>query len=62
MKVPDPVFFCSVSSESQSTEEDLKEALKSLQLEDPSFKWVINKDTGQWYRLANISVYSHAIG
>jgi elongation factor G len=35
-------------AESASQEEALKAALNSMQLEDPSFSWKINKDTGQW--------------
>lgn len=48
LKVPAPVFFCSIMAESVSKEDELKGALNNIQLEDPSFQWKINKDTGQW--------------
>eukprot|EP01130_Rhizamoeba_saxonica_P001797 TRINITY_DN11645_c0_g1_i2.p1 TRINITY_DN11645_c0_g1~~TRINITY_DN11645_c0_g1_i2.p1 ORF type:complete len:668 (+),score=161.30 TRINITY_DN11645_c0_g1_i2:195-2198(+) len=47
MNVPDPVFFCSVLPEGNKGEDDLLEALKYMSLEDPSFKFEINKDTHQ---------------
>jgi elongation factor G len=48
LRIPDPVFFCSITAESVSKEDELKAVLNSIQLEDPSFRWTINKDTGQW--------------
>jgi elongation factor G len=47
MKVPEPVFFCSIFPETNSQEEPLKNALQTLQLEDPSFRWNVNPDTNQ---------------
>ena len=38
VEVPDPVFFCSIESESITTQTALDKALVSLQREDPSFK------------------------
>lgn len=48
VKIPEPVFFCSIMAESAAHEDALKAALNNMQLEDPSFSWNINKDTGQW--------------
>jgi elongation factor G len=48
MNIPEPVFFMSILADSASEEDHLKTSLGLLQLEDPSFKWMINKETGQW--------------
>ena len=48
MKIPEPVFFMSILADSVTDEDHLRQSLNVLQLEDPSFKWSINKDTGQW--------------
>lgn len=48
MRIPEPVFYMSILADSVSDEDPLRAALNLLQLEDPSFKWMINKDTGQW--------------
>lgn len=48
MRIPEPVFYMSVLADSVTDEDLLKHSLNLLQLEDPSFKWMINKDTGQW--------------
>jgi len=47
LSIPEPVYFCSIFPESAKDEEPLKEALNFLQLEDPSFKWFVNSETGQ---------------
>jgi len=48
MKIPEPVFFMSILADTVTDEDHLRNSLNLLQLEDPSFKWMINKDTGQW--------------
>lgn len=48
MRIPEPVFYMSILADSVAEEEPMRHALNLLQLEDPSFKWMINKDTGQW--------------
>ena len=48
MRIPEPVFYMSILADSVTDEDPLRHALNLLQLEDPSFKWMINKDTGQW--------------
>jgi len=47
IKPPQAVFFCSVVPESPQQEESLNVALNTLQLEDPSFQFYSNKETGQ---------------
>uniref|UniRef100_A0A6B2KYN1 Tr-type G domain-containing protein n=1 Tax=Arcella intermedia TaxID=1963864 RepID=A0A6B2KYN1_9EUKA len=47
IKIPEPVFFCSVVPESPAQEEALNTALTSLQSEDPSIKVHTNTETGQ---------------
>mgnify|MGYP002480753087 CR=1 FL=1 len=61
IQIPEPVFYCSITPVSQSTEDALKEALNNLQLEDPSFKWMVNKDNGQWYDANQIFDKLHAL-
>lgn len=48
MNIPEPVFFMSILADNVSDEDHLRTSLNTLQLEDPSFKWMVNKDTGQW--------------
>jgi elongation factor G len=48
MRIPQPVFFMSILADTVTEEDHLRTSLNLLQLEDPSFKWMVNKDTGQW--------------
>ncbi|KAK8747294.1 hypothetical protein OTU49_016731 [Cherax quadricarinatus] len=47
VKVPEPVFFCSVEAPSTSQQKALDAALIQLQREDPSLKVKVDQDTGQ---------------
>jgi len=44
---PPPVFFCAIEPKKSSDEKFLDDALKCLQLEDPSFHLSVNNLTGQ---------------
>lgn len=44
---PPPVFSCSIEPDSLRDESALEEALGYLQMEDPSFRLKMDKDTGQ---------------
>jgi elongation factor G len=47
LSVPEPVFYCSIESPSLSKLKDLELALAHLQREDPSFKVLSDKESGQ---------------
>jgi elongation factor G len=47
IKIPEPVFFCAIESESSAEEEKLQAALKACSLDDPSIQVVDDKDSGQ---------------
>ncbi|KAK3595516.1 hypothetical protein CHS0354_021616 [Potamilus streckersoni] len=47
LKIPPPVFFCSVEAPSISSQKMLDLALQCLQREDPSLRVETNPDTGQ---------------
>lgn len=46
MKMPPPVFFCSIESESLTENNKLSEVLKLMSLEDPSITIKHNEETG----------------
>lgn len=45
--VPEPVFSCAVEAESQAHEEQLEKALTIIQLEDPTVRVTLDRQTGQ---------------
>eukprot|EP01127_Copromyxa_protea_P016767 TRINITY_DN5050_c0_g1_i1.p1 TRINITY_DN5050_c0_g1~~TRINITY_DN5050_c0_g1_i1.p1 ORF type:complete len:684 (-),score=149.11 TRINITY_DN5050_c0_g1_i1:18-2069(-) len=47
LNIPQPVFFLSILPENQGCEPELNQALRQLQMEDPSVKVSFNKETGQ---------------
>ncbi|KAM9329772.1 ribosome-releasing factor 2, mitochondrial [Gastrophryne carolinensis] len=47
VEIPEPVFFCTIEPPSVAKQSDLENALKCLQLEDPSLKVRIDPDSGQ---------------
>ncbi|XP_029024426.1 ribosome-releasing factor 2, mitochondrial [Betta splendens] len=47
VEVPDPVFFCTIEPPTMSKQDDLENALKCLQREDPSLKVRVDPDSGQ---------------
>lgn len=47
IRVPDPVFFCSIEAPSLSFQKPLENALECLQREDPTLKISYNSDWGQ---------------
>ncbi|KAM5193708.1 ribosome-releasing factor 2, mitochondrial [Mantella aurantiaca] len=47
VEIPQPVFFCTIEPPSVAKQTDLENALKCLQLEDPSLKVKIDPDSGQ---------------
>ncbi|XP_063819925.1 ribosome-releasing factor 2, mitochondrial isoform X2 [Pseudophryne corroboree] len=47
VEIPEPVFFCTIEPPSVAKQPDLENALKCLQLEDPSLKVKIDPDSGQ---------------
>ncbi|XP_068104625.1 ribosome-releasing factor 2, mitochondrial isoform X2 [Hyperolius riggenbachi] len=47
VEIPEPVFFCTIEPPSVARQSDLENALKCLQLEDPSLKVKIDPDSGQ---------------
>ncbi|PIO34088.1 hypothetical protein AB205_0213140 [Aquarana catesbeiana] len=47
VEIPEPVFFCTIEPPSVAKQTDLENALKCLQLEDPSLKVRIDPDSGQ---------------
>lgn len=47
VEIPEPVFFCTVEPPSVAKQPDLENALKCLQLEDPSLKVRTDPDSGQ---------------
>ncbi|XP_018430215.1 PREDICTED: ribosome-releasing factor 2, mitochondrial [Nanorana parkeri] len=47
VEIPEPVFFCTIEPPSVAKQTDLENALKCLQLEDPSLKVKIDPDSGQ---------------
>lgn len=47
IKIPEPVFFRSIWTENETDEEFLQTAMAKLGLEDPSFKYEKNKESGQ---------------
>ncbi|XP_069606511.1 ribosome-releasing factor 2, mitochondrial isoform X2 [Ranitomeya imitator] len=48
VEIPEPVFFCTIEPPSVAKQPDLENALKCLQLEDPSLKVKIDPDSGQF--------------
>ncbi|XP_049851722.1 LOW QUALITY PROTEIN: elongation factor G-like [Schistocerca gregaria] len=46
--ISEPVFISSILADSTHEETPLRDALNFLALEDPSFHWYINQETGQW--------------
>lgn len=47
IKIPEPVFFCSIEAPSSSKQNVLDQALANLQKEDPSFSVSFDKNSGQ---------------
>lgn len=47
LKIPSPVYFRSIDTENASAEDTLVQVLKKLELEDPSFKFEKNLESGQ---------------
>lgn len=47
VRIPEPVFFCSIEPESTSYQSALDNALMELQREDPSLSVTQNHETGQ---------------
>ncbi|XP_073535969.1 ribosome-releasing factor 2, mitochondrial isoform X1 [Phyllobates terribilis] len=47
VEIPEPVFFCTIEPPSVAKQPDLENALRCLQLEDPSLKVKIDPDSGQ---------------
>ncbi|EDV26476.1 uncharacterized protein TRIADDRAFT_22097, partial [Trichoplax adhaerens] len=47
IKIPEPVFFCTIEPHTSAEQKALDHALSCLQLEDPSLKVTVNEDTGQ---------------
>ncbi|KAM4050074.1 ribosome-releasing factor 2, mitochondrial [Anomaloglossus baeobatrachus] len=47
VEIPEPVFFCTIEPPSVAKQQDLENALRCLQLEDPSLKVKIDPDSGQ---------------
>ncbi|XP_069818896.1 ribosome-releasing factor 2, mitochondrial [Dendropsophus ebraccatus] len=47
VEIPEPVFFCTIEPPSVAKQPDLENALKCLQLEDPSLKVKTDPDSGQ---------------
>ena len=47
MKVPDPVFMCTIEPPSLAYQLDLEKALTILQREDPSLRVKYDEDSGQ---------------
>ncbi|XP_041464083.1 ribosome-releasing factor 2, mitochondrial-like [Lytechinus variegatus] len=47
IKVPEPVFFCTIEPPSQAYQADLERALERLHREDPSLQVKTDDDTGQ---------------
>ncbi|KAM3940620.1 ribosome-releasing factor 2, mitochondrial [Leptodactylus fuscus] len=47
VEVPEPVFFCTIEPPSVAKQPDLENALRCLQLEDPSLKVKTDPDSGQ---------------
>ncbi|XP_075037923.1 ribosome-releasing factor 2, mitochondrial isoform X2 [Mixophyes fleayi] len=47
VEIPEPVFFCTIEPPSVAKQPDLENALKCLQLEDPSLKVKLDPDSGQ---------------
>ncbi|XP_009882560.1 PREDICTED: ribosome-releasing factor 2, mitochondrial [Charadrius vociferus] len=47
VEIPDPVFFCTIEPPSMAKQQDLDNALRCLQREDPSLKVKLDPDTGQ---------------
>lgn len=47
IKIPDPVFFCSIEPPSMSYQTALDAALQELEREDPSLRVTLNEETGQ---------------
>ncbi|XP_044132001.1 ribosome-releasing factor 2, mitochondrial [Bufo gargarizans] len=47
VEIPEPVFFCTIEPSSVAKQPDLENALRCLQLEDPSLKVKIDPDSGQ---------------
>jgi elongation factor G len=47
MKMPPPVFFCSIYSESESQEKDLENVLKAITKEDPSYSARYDDESAQ---------------
>jgi translation elongation factor EF-G len=48
IETPPPVFFCSIESHKSADEKNLNEALRLLQMEDPTFHF--NTDPGLIFR------------
>jgi elongation factor G len=49
VKMPPPVFFCSIAAEEESKEKDLENVLKSITKEDPSYSASLDEETGQMF-------------
>ncbi|XP_075694393.1 ribosome-releasing factor 2, mitochondrial isoform X2 [Rhinoderma darwinii] len=47
VEIPEPVFFCTIEPPSVAKQPDLENALRCLQLEDPSLKVKTDPDSGQ---------------
>ncbi|OMJ91147.1 hypothetical protein SteCoe_6313 [Stentor coeruleus] len=49
VKMPPPVFFCSIAAEDEGKEKDLEEVLKGIIREDPSFSARFDEESGQMF-------------
>lgn len=47
VKMPPPVFFCSISAEEEGKERELELVLKAITREDPSYSASVDEETGQ---------------
>ena len=47
VKMPPPVFFCSIAAEEEGREKDLENVLKAITKEDPSYSASLDEETGQ---------------
>lgn len=59
LRVPDPVFFCSIEAESASQQQALEDALAVIQMEDPSVKvGIVSSSSGSKnYFCLNLSFF-----
>ena len=57
MKIPPPVFFRSIEAASPSQEKPLENALNTLKLEDPSFNYSTDPESGQVSFFVSFSIF-----